>query len=292
MGIELPIWEHLGPGLHIAVADSDSILTFGSGELAGLFTGSNRMRGSEMMLLPMVATLFTRPAMIAVELDRPEAALGKLRRMATGSGWEMGMGGDFKLDLVRVDGMDRWLIRISLAGLMAVNFSMEVQDGYLVISNLPMTYRPVVKGRIEPALHHAAAWFHPSAADQTRRAFAGAALAASRESAQRGLGVLHAFHWSGIHEVSAAREQCRALFGFAPVHPAPGRFIDQPEGPESDTFGYFYEGRQPALESITEPFGLFPFIENLDVTFQLENEGFRARIRWELKTSPQAAVAP
>ncbi len=286
IGIDLPIWDHIGPGLHIAIADSDSILTFGSGELAGLFNGSRWLRDSDMILFPMAATLFTRPAMAAVELNRPELALQKLRRMDTGSGWETSFGEDVHLAMVRVTGMDRWLIRLNLFGLLNINFSMEVQDGYLVISNQPMTYRPVVKGRMRPALHHASAWFNPEAADKTRRAFAGAALAKARETAQQGLGVLQAFHWSGYHEVETARTQSLKRFGFAPVHPAPGRFIDHPEGPESDTFGYYFEGRQPPLDEIAEPFGMFPFIEDLDVTFQLENEGFRARIKWRLKEKP------
>jgi len=283
LGIHLPIWDHIGPGLHIAVADSDSILTFGSGEMAGLFSGTTRMRGSQMLMVPMLATLLTRPAVVMVELKEPELAIRKLRQMETGTGRATGFG-DFKLDLIKVSGLDRWLIRISMVELMHLSFSLEVQEGYLVISNLPMTYRPIIKGRIAPSLHHAAAWFNPNAADQTRRAFAGSALARSRDGAQRGLGILHAFHHSGIPEIGDALERCRTLFGFVPVHPAPGTFVTHPEGPASDTFGALFEGRQPTQDALTEPYGMFPFLEKLDVTFQLEHEGFRARIRWKLKT--------
>lgn len=281
LGVDLPVWEHLGPGLHLGIADSDSILTFGTGGLAGLFSSNRTPRGTDMMMIPMVASLFTRPTVLAVELDQPDVALEKMRRMRTGSGWKTGWGG-FKVNLTRIAGRDRWLLRFSMEELLFLTFSLEVQDGYLVVSNLPMTYRPRVEGRLDPSLHHAAARFDPAAAEQTRRAFAVAALDRARDGAYKGLGVLHAFHWSGVSTLEDALAQCATLFGFAPVHPAPGRFVDTPEGPESDTFGHLFEGRQPELEDIDEPFGLFPVLQKLDVAMQLEHEGFRGRITWKL----------
>ena len=283
-GIDFPLWEHLGPGLHLGIADSDSVLTFGSGGLTGLFSGSNRFRGGEMVWVPMMVSLFTRPAVVAVELRDPELALEKLRRMHTVSARELQPGWGIGMDLTRVTGRDRWLVRISIADVMYVSMSMEIQDGYLVLSNQPMTYQPKVRGRERPALHHAAARFDPAAADQTRRGFATAALDQARRATHNGLGVFEALAMSGIHTLDHAIEHTRARFGFAPAHPAPGQYVDTPSGVRSDLFGERYEARQPPLEDIDEPFGTFPSLKELDVTLQLEGEGLRARIGWDIRS--------
>jgi len=224
----------------------------------------------------------SRPVALAVELDQPDVVLKKLHRMKTGNGWETGWGG-FKVDVIRVTGQDRWLIRLSAEDLLHLTFSLEVQEDYLVVSNLPMTYRPRITGRMEPALHHMAAMFNPAEANQTKRAFEMAALDQSRQAVQSGLGVLYAFHWSGITHPDQAMQLSRNLFGFTPVHPAPGNFVKTPEGPASSTFGTLDEARQPALDAIQEPYGSFPNLRGLDLTFQFEQEGLRTRITWELQ---------
>ena len=84
-GISPAIFDHLGPGLHLAIQDADPIIALGNADILGglagrAFTG-DLMGGG----LPLVLSMLTRPCKIIVELRDEPAVLDILRRAV--SGW-------------------------------------------------------------------------------------------------------------------------------------------------------------------------------------------------------------
>ncbi len=72
------ILDNIGPSVHLAVYDADPIITFGGGDALGIF-GSQMIGGggNQMMFLPMLASVLTRPCKIFIELKDSAA----VRRM-------------------------------------------------------------------------------------------------------------------------------------------------------------------------------------------------------------------
>lgn len=280
IGIDLPIWEYIGPGLHMGLADSDAVLTFGSGDLLDIFSARNGVRNNEMVWLPMAVSLFTRPVVLAVDLTDPDRMLEALRATPTGQLADQRNFLGFTIDLNQITGQDRWLLRIQLGGVLHLSFSLEVQDRYLVLSNLPLTYAPAVTGQQTDGLRDAAVLLQPHAIQATGPGFATAALDRARQQTHKALGTLSLFHQAGSPTLERALSSARSFFGFTPVHPSPGEFVWTPGEPLSSTFGHIYEGRQPALGDADVP-GLLPPLHHLDLSMQLENEGLRTRIRWQ-----------
>ncbi|MCC5845931.1 MAG: hypothetical protein JJU05_16915 [Verrucomicrobia bacterium] len=281
---DLPIWEYIGPGLHIGLADSDAVLTFGSGELLDLFSARSGIRHNDMVWLPMMVSLLTRPVVLAFDLTDPDAMREALSGIPTGQLLDNRDFLGFSLDLNRITGGDLLHLRVRLADVLFFTFSLEVQDQHLVLSNLPLTYRPEVTGQQTGELRDAGLLLQPRAIRQTAPGFAAAALDRARKQAHNALGTLQVFHQTGSRTLEDALAASARLFGFTPVHPSPGEFLWTPGEPLSSAFGHLHEGRQPPLED-ADIRGLLPPLHSLDISLQLEDEGLRTRIHW--KTAPR-----
>ncbi|MDF3131227.1 hypothetical protein P0Y35_18630 [Kiritimatiellaeota bacterium B1221] len=282
LGMNLPIWEQLGPGLHVGLADSNSVITFGSGELMHLFGASTNMRGNEMLFLPLFGSLLTRPVVVAMDLQDPEAARRALRSLVTGTlmddeGW-LGL----NVNLVKITGEDKWLLRIALEDMLFFTLSMEIQDRYLVFSNLPLNYHPTVTGSEALNFRDASVLLQPDAIQETGPGFEASALDQARKQALAGLGVLNLYYMAGFDSLEDAMATSQRLFGYVPVHPSPGEFIWTERGPESTVFGSITDTQQPPLDQV-DTTGLFPQTEKVEVSMQLENEGLRTRVLWKGK---------
>ncbi len=287
LGMNLPIWEQLGPGLHVGLADSNSVITFGSGELMNLFGASSNMRGNEMLFLPLFGSLLTRPVVVAMDLQDPEAARRALGSMLTGTlmedeGW-LGM----NVNLVRITGQEKWFLRIALEDVLFFTLSMEIQDRYLVFSNLPLNYHPKVTGSEQLTLRDAAVLLQPDAINETGPGFEASALDQARKQALAGVGVLNLYYMAGFDSLEDAMQTSRRLFGYVPVHPSPGTFVWTERGPESSVFGSIYDTQQPPLDEV-DTSGLLPQTEKVEVSMQLENEGLRTRVLWKGKKKVDA----
>ena len=279
LGVDLAIWELLGPGVHLGIADSDSILGMGSGELMGLLSPGRWGQRTEMIAIPMIISFLTRPAVLAVELSDPEKARDLLHVNAVGlaePGLQMF---DFRVSLLEEIGDDRWLLRISFEDIVSLTIGLEVQGEYLVLSNLPLSYQPKVTGTEAVPMRDAGMRLNPEACHQTAPAFAAAAIDRERRGTQFGLRVLYALYECGIESVEAAQVECERRFGYRPVHPGSGEFVWTKGGPKSDRFGYWGQGIQPPLEMADD---LLPGVQGIDVSMQLEGEGLRTRLRWEI----------
>jgi hypothetical protein len=282
LGLELPIWEQIGPGIHMGLADADAIITFGSGELMNLFSAGNNIRGNDMLFVPLIGSLFTRPVYIAIDLQDPVAAREALRGMVTGQLIEQNGFLDLSVNLVKITDADRWLIRLRLGDLLFITLSMEVQGDYLVFSNLPLSYAPQVTGSIPLPLRDATLTLHPEAIHETGPGFATSSLDKAREQAMAGLGVLNLYYMAGMRSLEEALAASQKRFGYVPVHPSPGEFKWTEAGPVSSVFGSLYSSEQPPLDQLDIP-GLLPRTQRVDISMQLENEGLRTRLLWKGK---------
>lgn len=282
LGINLPIWEQIGPGLHFGLADSNSVITFGSGELMNLFSAGRNLRGNEMLFVPLFGSLLTRPVVVALDLEDPKAARQALNSMVTGNLMQEQGFMDLNIDLVKITGEDRWLLRIQVGDVLFFTLGMEIQDRYLVFSNLPLNYHPKVTGSETLPVKDASLLLQPGAINETGPGFEASALDQARQQALAGLGVLNHYYMAGFSSLADALAESRRLFGYAPVHPSPGEFIWTERGPESSVFGSIWDHLQPPLDQV-EPLGLLPQTEKVEVSMQLENEGLRTRLIWKGK---------
>src|SRR5262249_47700249 len=83
-GIDRRLFDRLGPGLHLAVLDSDPIITLGNADLFGAFGAPLAIGGvsREAFSLPVLLSILTRPVKIFIELQDPQGAAEILRRAA------------------------------------------------------------------------------------------------------------------------------------------------------------------------------------------------------------------
>ena len=266
----------------MGLADADAIITFGSGELMNLFSAGNNIRGNDMLFVPLIGSLFTRPVYIAIDLQDPVAALEALRGMVTGQLIEQNGFLDLSVNLVKITDADRWLIRLRLGDLLFITLSMEVQGDYLVFSNLPLSYAPQVTGSIPLPLRDATLTLHPEAIHETGPGFATSSLDKAREQAMAGLGVLNLYYMAGMRSLEEALAASQKRFGYVPVHPSPGEFKWTEAGPVSSVFGSLYSSEQPPLDQLDIP-GLLPRTQRVDISMQLENECLRTLLLWKGK---------
>ena len=280
MGLQFSLVDHLGPDLHVIIADADPILSVGSGEFTQLF--GRLGRGFEMAEVGMVLSMLTRPAHLAIGLDDPEAVMNKLRRIPTlPHQLKYGIG---ETSVYRHAGKDQWIIEINIENLINLRFGVSVQDRYLVLSNLPLT-RPLKIAGSGRAEHNAALiTLHPGACLEQLPALRESAMRIKREAALRGMDRLLPFLLCGAESVEAAGIRHRNLFGFLPAHPDGGEYIWENGELKSSQFGSIAFQEQPAPDAMGKnDFGALGGIDSLQVGCQFELDGLRATASWQLK---------
>lgn len=281
VGIHTSLLDHLGPSVHVALADTDPIINTGSGDLLASFASEGRRFNDEMFILPMVVSMLTRPTSLLVELKDPEAVRAELLRLPTGDLPRRGGFLPFQNSLYRVAGRDEWIFTLSIEGMLKLRYGLSLQDRYLVISNLPLTHAPrVCEGGLAPnnGLGLALA---PRAVDQLLPALFTSAMEQERHAAMEGLAMLHPVVNSTEPDVPRATELHAKLFGFSPVHPAGGEFQIVDDRLHSSEFGHLGAERQPPYEAGDRDFGVFRRVAALDLSVQFEQDGLRALCSWK-----------
>ena len=206
------VLDDLGPGLHLAVHDADPVIALGSGDLMGAF-GTNvlRRRGTEMVMLPIMLSVFTRPCTVLIETKDAARTARMLRQAA--SSWrppERIVFADFRVSFYQVDDRDAWVWTMDLEGIVKLRFGVEVIDRFLVLRNIPwsandrvVTVGPSAQNGAQLTLTPAACRLQlpglfATATDQERRAVMG------------GLGRLYPLMIGGIADPEAAAEAAPA----------------------------------------------------------------------------------
>jgi len=275
--IDPSLLDRLGPGAHLCVMDANPIISLGSGDILGAFGGRMMQRGVGMAAPAF--TLLTRPCKLMVELDDPDAVRDILNRAAAGMprtrGWF-----EVDTDFYRAAERDAWGFDLSVAGVVKLRFGVEVQDKYLVISNLP-SGNPVhvTRGKTEP-LNGAAIRVAPAAVNKELGALYASAQENRRTAAVQGMAYLYPLMVSGSPTTGDAAARHAALFGFAPVHPAGGAWVWENGELRSTLYGTSTHARQPEHKPGERDFGLLGGIEEFGVNLQLEDTGLRTLLRW------------
>ena len=283
-GLPPEMYDEFGPGVTVALHDTDPILAIGSGDLLGFF--KNRVNGgrnnNDMMMISTLVAIFTRPTTIAIELKNPDLVLEVMRKVSTLNPASR-RDRDFQGRFYKVQGEDSWVFEWSLAGIVKLRFGVEVENGFLALKNLPWNDEGDITGSEITELNAVQARVNPGAAlDQLPSLFT-AAMDNERTSALSGSVYLQTIKLAlGAEDISEAQQKHRELFGFNTFHPGAGEWsISDGGSVTSSLFGTVLNATQPAYKKGMRKFGLLGSVTGLTLSTQLEETGLRARFYWE-----------
>jgi len=277
-------FDKIGPSVHLAIYDADPIVTFGAGDALGIF-GAPMMgggRNAEMLFVPVIASIVTRPCQLIVELKDPDA----VRRMMLTAGTSP-LGRERRWEPIasfyKVDGRDAWVCTISIENIVKIRFGVEVRDKYLILSNLPWSQKPVFGQTKNADLNTLALDLHPEAGALQMPGLFTVACEQERSAAVQGERYLYPMLACGAGSVSNAVEQCRTMFGFVPEHPGKGQWTWENGRIRSTVYGEAGYPVQPEYKPGDRAFGVLGGLETLNLNLQFEDAGLRVITRWKLK---------
>lgn len=276
-GIDPSLFDLFGPGVHLAVQDGDPIITLGNADILGGFSGAAFTEGMMRQGIPLVLSMITRPCKIIVELRDEAAAVALLRRAAAGPAVDRR---EMQFELRQVDDKDAWILSLGIAGMVKVRFGIEVQNGYLVLANIPWS-QPISIGKGEAlTLRGARLQITPGAVKEGLPGLFATEGEQNQHSAIKEMGALYPFlaTVSATPDDAAARHA--ALFDARPLHPDSGRWVWKDGEIASSVYGTPRRWQQPSWTPKTSDFGLFAGVERRGVAMQLEEDGLRTRVRW------------
>lgn len=274
------IFEDFGPGLHLAVHDADPVVALGSGDLLGVFN-ANILGAAPggMLSLPVILSTLTRPCTLIIETQNPERTLSFLRRtvpaLRMDKQWD-----ELQVRVHQVADRDQWVFSFNLAGIIKLRFGVELQNEFLLIRNIPWSHDEKITALDRTALRSAALTTYPDACDLQLPGLFEAAQDRSLFEAFQGVGRLYPLVLSGYAALDEAAQRHAALFGFAPKHPADGRFLWENFHIKSSIYGSVFNQRQPAYQKGDTKFGLLEGLHYLSVSMQFEDAGLRTKFRW------------
>jgi hypothetical protein len=291
-GLNPRLFAFVGPGVHLAVRDSDPVLAFGSGDLAGAFGALGLLeggRGGQMLFIPVLASILTRPCALLVELTDPPAVRELLRRgTVPGPSRQR----EFKATLTQYPERDAWLYSLDLFGVAQLRFGLEICGDYLVITNVPWSQQVGLREPLASPQTVARLALAPGAVQQQLPALFTATAGRERATALQGLGALLPFLLCGAPDPAAAAAQHAYRFGFTPEHPGGGQWLWEDGRLASDRYGRPGRLLEPSWRPGDRDFGLLRRVSEVAVSMQFEGAGLRAACRWRPVPPPKPAPAP
>ena len=248
------------------------------------------------MMIPFMVSSFTRPCRIIVPLEDERRALALLSAPRRPLPQPRPGSWDPRIDWVQVGDGKRWMLTSKLGGIIELRFGFEIEDGHLIVSNIPWHDSPDrehaeaegrivgfersplagVTMRIDPSVgEQQLAGLFTAAADQERRA--------TFRSAAHLIPLIAAL---GLDRTDVAQEQHAALFGFTPRAPRGEGWTIEEGTPTSREFGSLTRARQPAHRRGDRDFGVLRHLDTLTVSLQLEGTGLRTSFRARLRKEP------
>ena len=281
IGLDSAILDSLGPDIHVMLADTDPILEMGSGDLANAFGPTSR--GDEMIMIPAVVSMLTRPTALCIGLTDPAA----VRRGLDGS---VGIrseiaGNDITGSLSKVTGREGWIYRINFFGMMTLRLGVEVQDRFLVIRNMPLTTPFRVTGSKPAAQPDAQLELSPRACRLQLPALFASAAERERAAAFSGINDLQPLLLTGTKSVPDAATKLKSWFGFQPVHPPGGSWNWDGRQVTSSRYGSLYQPTQPDYQAGSREFGPLRHVDTAEIGMHFEQDGLRTTAKWTLRKS-------
>jgi len=284
LGLDGSLLDLLGPDVHLALQDADPIIGIGSGELAGMFGEFGGRLDDEMVVIPAIVSMLTRPCNICIGVQNPAEMRKKLDELAWPAG-RLETDGWGEGSLSRVTGQQKWIYRYSLEDVITLRFGIEVQDRYLVINNLPFSNRAKVTGSKLAPNSVGYLELSPAACSKQLPALFASMVESGAKSTRSGAASLAPLMMAGADSIEAAAQRHADLFGFKPLHPAGGSWTwDARVGAmESSLFGSPWEEQQPPFDPDNDAVGLMKNVHTMELGMQFEDDGLRSRVRWRVK---------
>ena len=285
LGLDGTVLDLLGPDLHIAVHDADPIISIGNGELAGLFGAFGGTTDSDMLMLPAAISMLTRPSTIHIGLRDPE----EVRRILTSSARNLGRENSImefaEGSLAKVTGEDKWIYRLSIEDVITLRYGIEVQDRYLVISNLPFSNEIKVTGSETASNNAAALQLNPGACLKQLPALFSSTAEANRSAAHSATACLMPFLLAGEDDPAEAQASHGEIFGFKPLHPGGGSWSWDGDKSEllSSSYDSIWTNQQPAFDPKGPQAGVLQAVSRADFAMQFEQDGLRTTVIWKTK---------
>ena len=283
-GISSEIFDLLGPGLHIAIQDADPIITTGTGDLLGAFgsPAMGRFGGGFDMMIPFAISVFTRPTKILVELQDPKRALELLRLASTRTGGR----NQFRqreFEFRQVEGKDAWIYTFGVPGFVTLRLGLEIQNGFLVLSNTPWAKPVTIQSAETRPYNGAAIRVVPDAVKEGLAGLFATQAEHDQMAALSSMSALLPLLQSGSATPADAATLHATLFGSRPLHPKTGDWVWANGKLESSVYGSPTQWKMPLYKPEMGSFGLFDGTTLLDLNMQFESGGLRAVARWKWK---------
>lgn len=283
-GVSSAILDDLGTSLHLAIHDADPVLVLGSGDVLGAF-GSNVLDSGTMVMLPVVASVLTRPCTVFVETQDPQRTARFLRASAASGGMRTQQNRWFRSAFYQVEDEDRWVWTVDLLGAAKLRFGVAVQGKFLTIRNIPWSESEEISTVVASGLNGAEMKVNPGAFELQLPSLHAAATDSSRRSTFSGLTRLAPILMANPKmSVQAALNEHQRLFGFSPRSAPADDWSWNGRELVSTEFGTAKAPRQPKYDP-SKPFGLMQRVEQGGLSMQFEDDGLRSRIRWQLKAN-------
>lgn len=275
--------DDLGPSVHLFVTDANPVISLGSGDVLGGFGGNGLGIGgnNEMMLIPFVASMLTRPCVLAVETSNPEKTIRHLRSAAVSMAGERN--GEFRSEIYQIEDRDSWVCLFDIMGAVKLRYGLEVRDGFLMIRNIPWSSEEKVTSVENASLNGMGLKVYPAACQLQLPGLHSTALEKSRTAALQGMGHLFPLLSCGYSTMDNVCDAHMKLFGFSPFRTADDEWKWEDDVIKSDRYGSIYQKRQPAYTKGDEGFGLLGAIQELSMETQFEDTGLRAKIKWKAR---------
>ena len=269
-----PVLGSLTGVVAVGFPDSAPVIQMGGGSPATLMD-AEFTRSGLVGLGALGLGAFTRPLVLALELQDPEAT----RKALADLNGDVLMGKPMprELDFLASREPDgRLVLRIGLLGLVNMRFTGHVEDRWLVLSNDPSLAVPQVTGSRDGAPFSAAFAIHPGALKLGLASAFEAAMEGEQRSAFAAMSWLAP--WLQLNpDVPAAQAASAQLLGIAPL--LEPRSLMPFTRMEHQTFGTPSRPRLPALDPARD-FGLLEGIRDGLVEMRIEDDSLRARATW------------
>jgi hypothetical protein len=275
-GISAEVFDLLGPGLHIAIQDADPVITLGTSDLLGAF-GASTFGPRLDMAIPFALSLLTRPSKIFMELQDAPRALALMRRAASFAGPDRDMDVSFR----QIGNRDAWTYTFGVPGIMRFRLGIEIQNGYLVVSNIPWSDTMKIDRVDTRSLNGAAIQVRPDAVKLGLASLFATQAEQDQSAALTSMAALYPLLKTIASTPADAAAKHAALFGTTPLHPGGrGEWTWANGQIESTEYGSPLRWKAPAFDPTRANFGLFDGATLLDLTMQFEKGGLRAVARW------------
>jgi hypothetical protein len=279
-GISAELFDLLGPGVHVAIQDADPIVTVGTGDLLGAF-GSPMMGPRFDMFIPVALSVLTRPCKILIELQDAPRALELLRRATTRGAARFSPMRE--PEFRQIEGRDAWVFTFGVPGIITARLGIEIQDGFLVLSNTPWARQVSVRSAEARPLNGAAIRLAPDAVKEGLAGLFATQAEHDQLAALASMGALLPLLQTGSATPAEAATLHTTLFGSRPLHPKTGDWVWANGKLESSVYGSPTQWKMPLYKPEVGGFGLFDGTALLDLNMQFETGGLRAVARWKWK---------